>query len=294
MVNQDNLYVSGDDAAVILGKDAPQPQETPQPAEDQAKAIELKVAPRVAEARALAVTDQASLNLAGERLAVNKALQKEAGEVFDPLIAKAHDAHKAAIAAKKKVTDPLVEEERLLKGATRGYLDEQQRIAEAAERKARDERARIEREAFEEAERVRKAKEAEVNAQIQREHEEEVERALEELPTDAAPELVAAIAETPAPEYVRVAHELPPVIEVAAAPVTAVSMPTGMSVSYKYSAEVVNLAELCRAVGAGKVPTSYITANMTAINARARADREALQIPGVRVKRESTIRQGTK
>jgi hypothetical protein len=248
---------------------------------DPAKEIENKVAPRVAEARILVVIDQATLDAVGDRLSINKALQKEAADIFDPVIASSHEAHKRALAAKKKVTDPLTQEESILKLAAQTYVIEERRKAEERERIERLAREAEERRLLADAEEARRAEEARINAELEREHAEEVERALNALPADTPQEIVEALCNSPAPAPVSIPLDIP-VLAPAIRQEPAVVLPKGMTVSKKYKAEVTSIALLCRAVAEGKVPASYVEANMTALNARARADKAGMSVPGVR------------
>jgi hypothetical protein len=56
---------------------------------------------------------------------------------------------------------------------------------------------------------------------------------------------------------------------------------SGVSTRDAWSARVVDLKKLCAGVAKGTVPISYVEANMTALNARARADRTTMAVPGV-------------
>lgn len=272
-----DLGVSAADAGVVVANPLSLPA-----IEDPAKIIADKVAPRVAEAQALQVVDQSSLDLVGERLNINKELQAQAGEIFDPVISAAHDAHKKAIAAKKKVTDPLTSEESILKLAATNYVVAESRKQEERERVARIEREAEERRLLAVAEEERKAEEDRINALIVREHEETVEAAVAEAESaGASAELIEAICNAPAPEPVRVQMEVP-VIQQAPKAAPAVILPKGLSISKRYKAEVTSMALLCRAIAEGKIPAAYVEPNMTKLNARARADELGLNIPGVK------------
>ena len=83
------------------------------------------------------------------------------------------------------------------------------------------------------------------------------------------------------------------------APVAVAVAPTyesvrGISTQKRYRADVHDIRALCRAIGEGKVPVNYVTANTTALNAAARAAREMLAIPGVRVVVDVTTSVRTK
>lgn len=79
------------------------------------------------------------------------------------------------------------------------------------------------------------------------------------------------------------------IAEVVYAPITAVAAPVeptyqkaqGVSRRENWKARVVDLKKLCKAIGAGKVPMDYVEPNMTALNARAKADKSTLDLPGV-------------
>lgn len=242
------------------------------------------------QARAIAVKDQATLNAAGEMLTnVIKPLRKEAADVFDPIIASAHKAHKDALAGKAKVEKPLIEAEDILKRSVGGYLQEQERIRQAEQDRLRREQQERERAAMRLAEENRKAEEAALNAQIAREHEEEIERQLETAEAFGdSPAQIAAICSAPAPEPIRIAAEMPvfePVVTVA--PI--VAAPAGVSTVQRWKAEVTSLQLLCRAIADGKLPVHYVEANMAVLNAAARANKQALNIPGVRAVADTTV-----
>lgn len=267
-------------------KDVPQAHHVHDPAIE----IESRVATRPAEARSIKVTDQATLDAVGERLVINKAFQKEADGIFDPVIAAALASHRAALAGKRKVTDPLMQEEAILKSAAQGYIIEQRRIAEELERAARIAREAEERRLLAEAEERRKVEEARINAMIAEEDMLERERVLNSLPMDTPREIMDAICDAPAPEPVHVPLDIPvmaPAVRVA----PTINLPKGMSMARRYKAEVTSITQLCRAVAEGKVPSTYVTANMAALNARAEADRAALSVPGVRAIEDFSISQ---
>ena len=79
------------------------------------------------------------------------------------------------------------------------------------------------------------------------------------------------------------------VAEIINAPSMAVAAPVdpvyvkaaGISTRENYKARVTDLRKLCLAVAKGQVPISYVEANMTALNARAKADKLTMAVPGV-------------
>ena len=87
----------------------------------------------VRKAVKLKVTDQKSLGAADRMLVTVKDFINGVNELFDKPIQKAHETHKAIIAAKKEIADPLLESERFLKAAIKTYLVEEERARRAAE-----------------------------------------------------------------------------------------------------------------------------------------------------------------
>jgi hypothetical protein len=63
----------------------------------------------------------------------------------------------------------------------------------------------------------------------------------------------------------------------------------GISNRVTYRAEVTDIRMLCRAVADGKVSPLLVEANQSALNKLASAERETLNIPGVRVIRDTGI-----
>lgn len=81
------------------------------------------------------VVDQKSLTVAEKMLVTVKDFIKGVNDLFDPPIKKAHEAHRAMIAAKKEVADPLLSAERSLKRSVKDYLVEEARARHEAEEK---------------------------------------------------------------------------------------------------------------------------------------------------------------
>ena len=108
--------------------------------------------------RALVIQDQESMAKANDMRRGIKSLRERIAEVFDPIISKAHAAHKEALKGKADTEAPLVEAEKILTPKMVAYADEQKR-------KAREEEARLQAEARmrEDEERMAAALEAEAN-----------------------------------------------------------------------------------------------------------------------------------
>jgi hypothetical protein len=216
------------------------------------------------EAQALSVPDRAKglvietdeqFVKAGELLKAIKALRAEIDQTFDPIIGKAHEAHKEAIAQKKKVDAPLVEAEGLLKPRIARYLEDQ-------ERKRRAEELRLQKLAQEEAERQQLA--------------------------DAA--LLDDIGETAmANALIEEKVYTPPVVLPRTAPKIA-----GITVRETWSAQVVNLMDLVKAVAAGRAPIQALQANTVFLNQQARSLKNAMNWPGVRAVSDSNVAAGRK
>lgn len=107
--------------------------------ENEITAIVKKVNPIIEQAGQLVVKCQADLETAKNLISnVIKALKKEMDDTFDGIIAKAHAAHKEAVAQKKRHYEPLEAAERLIKQKMGLYLDEQERHRLIEEARQRD------------------------------------------------------------------------------------------------------------------------------------------------------------
>jgi hypothetical protein len=207
------------------------------------KEIEAKVIDIKAKADAIAVVDQASYDAAQ---ALNKAAydEKKAFHVwFDPIDDASKKSRQAVIAQGKKIDEPL------------DY------VIKATGSKAatwmRQEQARI-------ADEKRKAEEA--------------ARKIAEEEAIAAAEKLAAEGMTAAADAVLAAPVVTPKI--------VIEQPTkaeGVSYRETFSAEVVDLMTLVKAVAEGKAPICYLAADLVALNGWARATKGTASIPGVKV-----------
>ena len=196
------------------------------------------------QAKALTVASNEDYAAGESLLATCKQLENEIHATFDPIVEKAHQAHKEAVSQRKKYLDPIEDGRRILKGKMIAYQSEQ-------ERKQREEQARLEAEARKRAEDEALALAAQAEA---------------EGDTETAEAIIA--------EPVQVA----PVVAPRTAP-AASRLSAGRSV---WSAEVVSLMEMVKAVAEGKQPITYLQANEPALNSRARSDKSFMNVPGVR------------
>lgn len=200
------------------------------------------------QAGTLMVTDQPSFELAGAMLQTVKGYRNRVGEILDPIIKKAHETHRQALEAKKKLEEPAVRAELAIKGALTAYEQEQARLRRQAEVLAEKERARLEEEA-----RLQAALEAEARG----------DRKVAEKILEAP--------HPPAPVFT------PPAI------LPAAPKAEGVSFRDQYRAEVTDLILLVKAVAAGEAPIGMLLPNLPMLNQMARALKEELRIPGVRV-----------
>ena len=204
------------------------------------------------QAKAIIITDQATYEVAAEKLLGVAALRRQIVDYHKPLKQKAHEAHAAICAAEAGMLAPVAEAEMILKRGIGAYQAEQARIQEQREREARE---KAEREAAELLEQQLEAAEAE----------------------GATPEEVQAIIEQPAPAPV---IRVEPTIQRAA----------GISTAKIYRAEVFDIKKLARAVADGCVAATLIEGNTVALNQLARATKGSVAIPGVRVIEEQAVR----
>lgn len=256
---------------------------------DPTQEIQNKVAPRVAEARLLKVVDQATLDLVGERLAINKALQKEAISVFKPIKQKIDATKAEVLSQEKKVMEPLQLEETLLKGAVKVFEDEQKAIAAERARIQRIADEAEERRLFAIAESEAKERTRLENERIRREHEAEVERAFESMPADTPDEVLEEIANTPAPVPIRIEPEIPILQRTLAAPLY--SLPKGLSSRRLCKAEITSIATLCGAIAKGLVPSTCVKGDMKVLTDLVK---NGVQVPGVKAVEDTSYAQGTR
>lgn len=125
-------------------------------ATDETEIVSKKALSIPEQARAIKIVDAETYSQAGEVLITIKGLRKEIGAAFDPIIKKAHEAHKEAKAQKDKAEAPLIEAENILKPAISAYDREQERIRREEEERQRE----IARKAEEER-KLREAEQAE-------------------------------------------------------------------------------------------------------------------------------------
>ena len=219
----------------------------------ETKSLEERALTWPEQARAVAViSDQSTYSKVGEMLSAIKGLRSEIDETFNEPIKKAFEAHRAMIDSKRRVEAPLVEAERVLKGAV-GTFEADQRLLRR-----------------EEEERQRKLME-------QQEQQLQFDNALAAENLGSSPEVVNAVLGTPVPVAPVVVGRM-------------FERPAGVSTAEMYKAEVTDLLALCRAVADGRVSREFILPNMTALNGTARALKSTMSVPGVKVVVETVTR----
>lgn len=209
------------------------------------------------QAAAIKIVDQPSYDQAASLL-LEKVLpfRKKWAEYWEPLKKAASDAHKAICAKFNEGDEPAARAEREIKLKIRAWDEEQERIRQEAQRKAQEEAEKKERE-----DRLAAAIAAETSGAT----EEEVEQIV------SAP--IAVVAAPVAPTYARA---------------------SGISSRENWKCHVLNIKQLCLAVAKGQVSAEYVLPNFTALNARAKADKGTMRIPGCIAKNEGTISGRTK
>jgi hypothetical protein len=230
--------------------------------EDQMQDVELdqakvKVVERdaddiVVRAGTLAVANKKDMDYASAMMSGIKALIEQANDVFDPPIAAAHASHKAALAAKKKITDPLQRALTSVKVKVAAYVNEQERIATAA-RRAEEERLR------------KRDEELRLAEALRLEEEGKAEQAEQLIDTPA--KIAAPIIMTPPPPKVE-----------------------GISTAKKYRAEITDVdAFLGWAMAQGSFEL-FFNVNQSALDRLARERKETLDIPGVKLIVDRVVR----
>ena len=90
---------------------------------NQVQELEKSMLPVPEQAKEIIINSVESYGKAGDILLTIKQFRKKIDETFNPIIQKAHEAHKEALNQKKKVAKPLDDAEKLLKPKIANYLD---------------------------------------------------------------------------------------------------------------------------------------------------------------------------
>jgi len=201
------------------------------------------------QASLLKVSDQTTLTKANGFLLDVKAMQKQINDTFDPVIKKAHEAHREAISQKKKYETPLRDAEGIVKKEIGAYMAEQERIRKEAEEKVRREIEEAERKARENEERrLQEAIEAEEAGDI-----------------EAAENILNSIPSKPEP---------------IATPVPMKPLTQGISTQKRWKFRITD---------ADKIPREYMKPDEQKIGAVVRATKGQTRIPGVEIYSEDSV-----
>lgn len=221
----------------------------------------------VQRAREIVISDDKSLQAAGEFLIEVKKILKEINITFDGAIGAAYKAHREIGAAKKRHADPLLFAEETVKVSIGRYTDEQERLRLAEEARLRREQEQRDREVREAKARADQAARDEEEARLKLAaeledagHQEEADAVL-----DAAPE--------PEPEPV---VETLPVAPPPAPPVQAKGVATRRI--WKHVT-----------VDASLLPREFLMPDENKIKRQVSATQGDTKIPGVRVYSEAQV-----
>jgi hypothetical protein len=108
--------------------------------------LKIEASDMLVQANKSLIMSQQDYDKADELLTADKLLQKKIKDHYDVPIKKAHEAHKAMVAARDTMLDPLEKAEVILKKKQKVYITEQNRIKAEKEREAREEAERIAKE----------------------------------------------------------------------------------------------------------------------------------------------------
>lgn len=116
--------------------------------------LEIKALTYPQQAEQIKILDNPTLAKANDFLLGIKHLEKQIKDTFEPLIKKAHEAHRALLEQEKKYTQPLIQAEGIIKGEIRAYLLEQERIRQQEEERIRREKEEADRQRREEEDKI--------------------------------------------------------------------------------------------------------------------------------------------
>ena len=239
---------------------------------NEIETVQREVTPLSEQALMIKVQNQPTLRQANDFFLILRQMRKKIGDVFDPIIEAAKEAKRKAdltraeaVRQKEKIEEPLLRAEAYLNGQITDYKREQDKIREEEEEKLRQKaiKEEMERRKKEEDQRLKEAAKLEKAGAT-----EEAEALIEE--TIRAQEEPMQIY-TPPPST--------PKVEL-----------NGMAMITTWHAEVVNLKELCLAVGQGRCPIAYVEANLPALNKQAISLKGEMKIPGCKAVSETKSR----
>lgn len=198
----------------------------------------------VEQAKIIKITDQPSYDQACSLLTEQiKPFRKRWAEYWDTVKKPAYQAYQAVLGKFNEGDKPLETAEKQVKSEIARWDAEQERKRQELQRKAEEEARKAEEE-----ERLRVASLAEESGATA----EEVDAIVDAPVTVVAPPV--------APTYQKA---------------------SGISTRENWKARVTDIKKLCAAIAKGTVPITYVVPNESVLNARAKADKGTLNIPGV-------------
>ena len=239
--------------------------------------LRAEVSPVVARAGALAIVTPDDYSAAGEFAKEIARALKRVGEVCDPAVRAADEAHKQAVALRASFADPLKAAKATVSGKQLAWQQVQERIRAAAQAKLQaeaDERARKERERQEAA----RAAEAEALRQAALIENQKEREAMQREAEKRRAEAEAAAAKAAAKEEAA-AEVVAPVVQIA-------------SVTPKVQGQAIRRTWRARVVNVALVPREYLVPNQQALDAFARATKGAIPLPGIEMVSEVNMSTG--
>lgn len=211
--------------------------------ETKAEELTKEIAPELSVAGEIVVKDSASYQMAGESWKSLTALEKRIKAYWEPDVETARNLHKSLVAKRDAMLVPVGERKNALRQDMKAFEDAQERIRREVQAKA-------------EAEARKLAEEAALAQAV----------ALEQSGDKVAADAVIAAPVVSPSVYI---------------PKTT---PAGFGAATRrtWSAEVVDLMNLVKAVAVGAVPIQALEANAVYLNGQARMLKSALNYPGVR------------
>ncbi len=246
---------------------------------EEVKALEKLRDPLVVAAKALVVSDQASLDLAASMLQVDKELLKEIDKATEPSRKSAHETWQTIKTMQTSLKAPIVEADRVIRIKVQDYWDEEEK--RQAEEQARLDREHAKKVAEQEAEQEHVRRVAE--QQQRKKRADELAAAGDFEGSDA---VLRGDAPASAPGDFEAWEDdtLPPTPEAGPVAAPAATAPKGLARTKRWVGEVTDKSELLRAIVEGKAPTSLVTIDQKILNDLARSMKGQLHYPGVQAR----------
>lgn len=251
--------------------DAIEPETVPVPGKPSTEAeVAESATDLVTRAKQFEITGPDAFEQAGHLIEALKSFAREVEEFWKPDIERAHATWKGLTSKRASYLDPLKEAITVLSSRYATF--------------AREEKARAERVRREQEELLRRQEQQRLEAEAKARQEEAARKREEAQAVESRDE--AIFLEDQARQEEATAQQLVEAAKVVEAPVLppapALKAPKGVSVRSNWTFEVTDPMALVRAVAAGTVPSGAVIPCETYLRARAKADKGAVTIPGVR------------